>query len=209
MARNDTAKGKVVRRLGVNIFGNNKYDRLLKKKPNAPGKKRSDQRKPGRKPRVSEYSKQLTEKQKLKFTYGLTETQMRNLFLRTKRQKGRTGDLILMSLESRMDNIVYQSGFASTRPQARQMVTHGNLLLNGKRVDIPSISLVPGDKISIRPGEGREKLVRDNLTNKARPLSQWLKRNDDELLIEMSVKPSVDSIALKPEMQLVVEYYSR
>ena len=138
MAKLSTPKGKLVRKLGVNIFGNPKFDRLLSKKGYGPGQ----HGKSGK--RFSTYSVQLKEKQKIKFTYGMLEKQFRNYFKKASQMKGETGLNLLVMLESRLDNVVYKLGFAPTRPSARQLVSHGHLLVNNKKVNIASYRLRPG-----------------------------------------------------------------
>ncbi|MBQ2294961.1 MAG: 30S ribosomal protein S4 [Spirochaetales bacterium] len=145
MARNRSPRGKVVRRFGANIFGIEKYDKLLQKKPNLPGKDLSF-----RKKKASVYSIQLNEKQKVKLMYGVLERQFRRYFDIASRKKGVTGDNLLEILESRLDNVVYRLHFARSRRQARQFVLHKHVLVNGEIVNIPSYQLKPGDKIEIR-----------------------------------------------------------
>ena len=133
MARNRSPRGKVVRRFGANIFGIEKYDKLLQKKPNLPGKDLSF-----RKKKASVYSVQLNEKQKVKLMYGVLERQFRRYFDIASRKKGVTGDNLLEILESRLDNVVYRLHFARSRRQARQFVLHKHVLVNGEIVNIPS-----------------------------------------------------------------------
>ena len=144
MARSSKARGKTVRHLGINIFGNPKYDRLLKKKPYGPGEPKKGRI------RETEYARQLKEKQKVKFAYGLSERQFRNLFYKAKVLKGVTGHNMLILLERRLDNVVYRMGMAASRRQARQLVGHGHIHLNGRKVTIPSALVRPGDKISVK-----------------------------------------------------------
>jgi small subunit ribosomal protein S4 len=147
MARPSKARGKIARHLGVNVFGNPKYDRLLKKKPYGPGEPKKGRI------RETEYARQLKEKQKVKFAYGLSERQFRNLFYKAKTMKGVTGHNMLILLERRLDNVVYRMGMAASRRQARQLVSHGHIHLNGRKVTIPSAMVRPGDSV----GEGQEK----------------------------------------------------
>ena len=144
MAKLSTPKGKLVRKLGVNIFGNPKFDRLLSKKGYGPGQ----HGKSGK--RFSTYSVQLKEKQKIKFTYGMLEKQFRNYFKKASQMKGETGLNLLVMLESRLDNVIYRAGFASTRPQAIQLVSHRHFKLNVIFVDVPSHQLKPDDVIEIK-----------------------------------------------------------
>ncbi|MCD6342740.1 MAG: 30S ribosomal protein S4, partial [Spirochaetaceae bacterium] len=161
MARNTKARGKVVRRLGVNIFGNGKYDRLLKKKPQKPGQEKGYR---GRN-KVSDFGRQLLEKQKLRFSYGLSEKQFFNTFVKAKTLSGLTGDNMMILLERRLDNVVYRLGLATTRAQARQYVSHGHIRLNGKRSNVPSIVVREGDDIQVRETEASKKIIRESLAH--------------------------------------------
>lgn len=204
MARMTKARGKVVRRLGVNIFGNPKYDRLLKKKPQGPGEPKK-----GR-VRQTEYGRQLVEKQKLKFAYGLSERQFRNLFEKAKAMKGVTGTNMLVLLERRLDNVVYRMGMASSRYQARQLVSHGHILLNGRKVTIPSALVRANDTLSVRDRKATRDLVRRLLAdNASRPVPPWLVVSKDDMVGTISILPSRDLIPTVAEEQLVVEFYSK
>ena len=145
MAKITTSKGKLVRKFGDNIFGNPKYDRLLNRKPYAPG-----QHGQSRRSKLSNYGVQLQEKQKIKFMYGLLEKQFRLTFEKAEKMKGETGTNMLQLLESRLDNVVYRLGFAPSRPSGRQMVSHKHFLVNNQVVNIPSYILNPGDVIEVR-----------------------------------------------------------
>jgi len=198
------ARGKVVRRLGVNIFGNPKYDRLLKKKPQSPGEPKK-----GR-VRQTEYGRQLVEKQKLKFAYGLSERQFRNLFEKAKSMKGVTGTNMLVLLERRLDNVVYRLGMASSRYQARQLVSHGHIQLNGRKVTIPSAVVRANDSVSVRDRKATRDLVRRLLSeNASRPVPPWLIVSKDDMLGTVSILPTRDLIPTVAEEQLVVEFYSK
>ena len=154
MARPSKARGKIARHLGVNVFGNPKYDRLLKKKPYGPGEPKKGRI------RETEYARQLKEKQKVKFAYGLSERQFRNLFYKAKTMKGVAGHNMLILLERRLDNVVYRMGMAASRRQARQLVSHGHIHLNGRKVTIPSAMVRPGDQVSVKSKKSSEMLMR-------------------------------------------------
>jgi len=204
MARNTKAKGKIVRRFGVNIFGNEKYDRLLKKKPNPPGNPKKGRI------RQTEYGKQLGEKQKLKWAYGLSERQFRNLFFKAKAQKGVTGHNMLILLERRIDNVVYRLGMASSRSQARQLVSHGHVLHNGRKTTIPSVLVRAGDTVSVRPRKTTQDMVRQYLADNAtRSVPPWLALSKDDMSASVSVLPTRDIIPTIAEEQLIVEFYSK
>ncbi|NIZ18670.1 30S ribosomal protein S4 [Entomospira culicis] len=206
MAKNSTARGKIVRRLGVNIYGHSKYDKLLKKKPQGPGQER------GRKMRgkQSEYAKQLIEKQKIRFAYGVSERQFRNTFAMAKRLEGLTGDNLIILLEKRLDNVIYRLGLAPTRSAARQFVSHGHIYVNGRRVNIPSFQVNVNDEISVKPNNDRSKtLARNNLAKNQQPLAAWMSLDADALKAKVEREPVRSDIQLIGNEQLVVEFYSR
>ena len=204
MARNEKANGKIVRRFGVNIFGNQKYDRLLKKKPKPPGEPKK-----GR-VRQTEYGRQLGEKQKLKWAYGLSEKQFRNLFYKAKSMKGVAGTNMLILLERRLDNVVYRLGMAASRRQARQLVSHGHIMLNDRKLTVPSAVVSPGDTVSARDRKATRDLVRQLLSeNSTRPVPPWLSISPDDLQGNVSVLPTRDLIPTVAEEQAVVEFYSK
>jgi len=204
MARQETAKGKVVRRFGVNIYGNEKYDRLLKRKPKPPGEPKKGRI------RQTEYGRQLFEKQKLKWAYGLSERQFSNLFYRAKVMKGVTGHNMLILLECRLDNVVYRLGMAGSRSQARQLVSHGHILHNGRKVTIPSALVRAGDEVQARERKATQDLVRRLVAdNSSRPVPPWLSISKDELKGVVSIIPTRDLIPTIAEEQLIVEFYSK
>lgn len=202
MARVLQAKGKIVRRFGINIFGNPKYDKLLKRKPALPGELRQ------RRPRQTEFGRQLIEKQKLKFSYGVSEKQLRNIFARAKVMEGVTGHNMLILLETRLDNVVYKLGFVGSKNQARQLVSHGHILHNGRRVTIPSIRVKIGDTIKVIDKPASVNLVRRLLSeNKSRAVPEWLKR--EELSGEVTMYPTREMIPTIAEEQQIVEFFSK
>ena len=204
MARNSTAKGKIVRRFGLNIYGNQKYDRLLKRKPNGPGNPKRGRI------RQTEYGRQLNEKQKLRWAYGLSERQFSNLFYKAKSMRGVTGDNMLMLLERRLDNVVYRLGMATSRSQARQLVSHGHITLNGRKLTVPSAMVRPADTIAVRDRKPTKDLVRRLMAdNSSRPIPPWLTVSRDELVGKVEVNPTRDVIPTIAEEQLIVEFYSK
>ena len=158
MAKNQVARGKLVRKYGVNIFGNPKYDKLLNRKPYSPG-----QHGQGRRSRLSNFGLQLKEKQKIKFMYGLLEKQFSNCFKKADKMKGETGTNLLQLLERRLDNVVFRLGFSPTRPSGRQLVNHGHFLVNGKKMNIPSALVKIGDVIQVREKSKKMDLFQDSL----------------------------------------------
>lgn len=204
MARNSTARGKLVRRFGVNIYGNPKYDRLLKRKPNPPGEPKRGRI------RQTEYARQLVEKQKVKFAYGLSERQFSNLFQRAKGMPGVTGHNMLILLERRLDNVVYRLGFAVSRSQARQMVGHGHVYLNGRRVNIPSAVVRAGDVLAIKDRSASKDLARRSLADtQGSAVPSWLTLSQDDLKATVNLLPTRDDIPTIAQEQLIVEYYSK
>jgi small subunit ribosomal protein S4 len=205
MNRKNQPKGKLVRALGINIFEQPKYDRLMKKKAYGPGMHGNKRRRI----KETEYGRQLKEKQKLKFAYGLSERQFRNIFDRAKRMGGVTGDNMLALLERRLDNVVYRMGIATTRAQARQLVNHGHIQMNGRKVNIPSVTVRPGDEINLREREATKKIVREfmNQNSKARPA--WLEFSEDDIKGKIIRHPERVDIPTLANEQLVVEYYAK
>ena len=158
------------------------------------------------------YLTQLREKQKVRRMYGLLEKQFAKLMKEAQKSEGLTGELLLEYLERRADNAIYRAGFALTRRQARQLVSHGHFLLNGRRIDIPSIRLNPGDVLEVRPKSSKSEYFK-NLPNiigasSATPLS-WLKVDAKKMRIEVTGLPKREELDAGINEQLIVEYYSR
>ncbi len=163
----------------------------------------------GRK-KSSEYGLQLRAKQTARRFYGVQENQFRHYFDIAERKQGITGDNLLKILESRLDNVVYRVGFASSRAEARQLVGHGHYEVNGKRVDIASYLLKAGDIITIcEKSRGSEKIKAVVEANSARPVPTWIEINRDELSAKVVNLPNRDQIEAPVEEQLIVEFYSR
>ncbi len=206
MAQNTKARGKIVRRLGTNVYGHRKYDRLLRKKPQGPGMGRGER---SRK-KVSEYGRQLIEKQKLRYGYGLSEKQFYNTFQRAKKRKqGLTGNNFLILLESRLDSVIYRLAWGSSRAQARQIVSHGHIYVNGRRVNIPSVTLRAGDKVAVKDSDVSRKLVREAMAHNSASVPAWLELKADELVCEMKREATREEIPSIANEQMIVEYYSR
>lgn len=160
--------------------------------------------------RISEYGTQLKEKQKAKWTYGVLEKQFRGYFKEASKKKGVTGDALLQILESRLDNIVYRLGFAETRAQARQVVSHGFITVNGKPVNIPSYRTKVGDMLGFKENKRKSKYVealRQKLKNSK--TQEWLEVNGDQLSGKVLSIPSSEQMENKINTQLIVELYSR
>ncbi|HYX81367.1 MAG TPA: 30S ribosomal protein S4 [Gemmatimonadales bacterium] len=164
----------------------------------------------GRRRKASEYAKQLREKQKVKRIYGLSERQFRNIFERVLKEPGVTGEALLVALESRLDNLVYRMGFAASRAQARQLVRHRHILVNGRIVDIPSYRVRPGDEVKVADASKELVQVKAALEQASRgqPVS-WIQINTDQMLGRMTERPTRDAIPIAAQEQLIVELYSK
>jgi small subunit ribosomal protein S4 len=160
--------------------------------------------------KFSAYGEQLREKQKVKRTYGVLEKQFRNYFKKAAQKKGVTGENLIGMLESRLDNMVYRLGFASSRTEARQLVKHGHFLVNDRKVDIPSFLLKPGDVVHLR-GESRkiEKIKESLGIGKQRGIPKWLELDYDKFEGKIVALPQRDEITMPMREQLIVELYSK
>ena len=205
MSKVDTPKGKLVRKFGENIFGNPKYDALLNKKPYMPG-----QHGPNRRRRLSNYGVQLQEKQKIKAMFGVLEKQFRNYFHKAEKMDGETGTNLLQLLECRFDNVVYRLGFASTRSQSRQLVSHSHFLLNNRKCNIPSASIRPGDIIQVRDKSKKLDVILDSIKNVKGDISySWLELDKAKMKGSFIAVPDREEMLLTVNEQLVVELYSK
>ncbi|MBU6447686.1 30S ribosomal protein S4 [Patescibacteria group bacterium] len=202
MARYTGPKAKRARALGEAITA--KDAKILMKRNYGPGQHGQS------KGRVSEYGTQLKEKQKAKWTYGVLERQFRKYFAEASKKKGVTGETLLQILELRLDNIVYRLALAESRAQARQLVSHGFIAVNGKRVDIPSYRTKVGDIISINGNKQKSKyieMLRQKMKNAK--TQEWLSLNTDEITGKVLSVPTPEQIDNKINTQLIVELYSR
>jgi small subunit ribosomal protein S4 len=160
--------------------------------------------------KFSEYGVQLREKQKIKRIYGLLERQFRSMFAKADRAKGITGSNLLVSLESRLDNVAYRAGFAGSRADARQLVRHGHVLVNGKRVNIPSFSVGKGDILEIHEKSRSTTRVAASLEGvKRREIPQWIELDANAFKARVRDVPSRDDITAPMQERLVVELYSK
>ncbi len=206
----EDSKCKKCRRAGEKLFL--KGDRCFTQKcamvrrPYYPGVHGNKRRRGG----ISEYGIQLAEKQKVKRSYHLRENQFRKYFDMASRKEGVTGDILLQILETRLDNVVFRGGLAGSRSIARQIVGHGHIALNGRRVDIPSILVKVGDVITIRKGSENKAIFKD-LKEKLKKYQTpgWLSLDKDKLSIEVKRMPQKDDIDSQFNMQLITEFYSR
>ena len=205
MAKSSIPKGKLVRKFGENIFGNPKYDTLLNKKPYTPG-----QHGPTRRRRLSNYGIQLKEKQKIKAMYGVLERQFRGYFQKAEKMSGETGTNLLQQLECRLDNVVYRLGFASTRAQARQLVSHAHFLLNNRKCNYPSASLKPGDVIRVRDKSKKMEFIMESMKRIKGDIElPWLELDKSKMTGSFIAVPERDEMKLTVNEQLVVELYSK
>ena len=205
MAKLNQSRGKLVRKFGENIFGNPKYDTLLNKKPYTPG-----QHGPSRRKRLSNYGIQLQEKQKIKAMYGVLEKQFRNYFHKAEKMDGETGTNLLQLLECRLDNVVYRLGFASTRSQSRQLVSHAHFLLNNRKCNFPSASIKPGDVIKVRDKSKKLDVILDSIKNVKGDISySWLELDKAKMTGSFIAVPEREEMLLTVNEQLVVELYSK
>ncbi len=159
--------------------------------------------------RESQYQVQLLEKQKLRFTYGVLEKQFRRYYKEAARQKGITGENLMRMLETRLDNVVYRSGLAATRPQARQLVNHGHFRVNDSKVDIPSYQVKQGDVISLKERSKDVFPVQLAADTLDRVTPEWIDVNVDERKISVETLPSRQQIDTDVQEQLIVELYSK
>jgi small subunit ribosomal protein S4 len=208
MARYTESVCRICRREGAKLFlkGSRCYTKkcAFERRPTPPGQHGVRRRK------VGEYGLQLREKQKVRKTYGVLEKQFRNYFLEASKHSGVTGEYLLRTLELRLDNVVYRMGLASSRAQARQLVSHGHFAVNGVPTDIPSYQLKAGDKVEVRESRrSREpfKVAKETLRNHQAP--EWLSIDADKLAGSIVTPPTRDQMPLDLNEQLVVEYYSR
>ena len=200
MARYRGPKQKIARRFKEPIFGPSK---ALERKPHPPGQHGRNRRR-----KESDYAVQLKEKQKAKYTYGVLERQFRKTFEKAASKKGVTGENLLKFLEARLDNTVFRLGFARTRRQARQLVNHGHILVNGRVVNIPSAQLRGGDIVAMRPKSRNLSLVSDAM-ERTRKVFPWLEVDHKLLQGKFLDYPNREDIPENIKEQLIVELYSK
>ena len=201
MARYTGPKSKIARKFGEPIFGS---DKSFEKRNYPPGQHGNNKRR-GKK---SEYAIQLMEKQKAKYTYGILEKQFRIIFDRASRSKGVTGEVLLQLCESRLDNIVYRLGVSSTRSGARQLVSHGHIIVNDKIVNIPSCHVKPGDKVGVREKSKSINSIQESLHNNS-SVYEWLTWDENILTGTFVSVPERIQIPENIKEQLIVELYSK
>ncbi|NLT10873.1 MAG: 30S ribosomal protein S4 [Clostridiaceae bacterium] len=205
MARYTDASCRLCRREGDKLFlkGERCYTNkcALSRRQTVPGQHGQGRRK------ISEYGLQLREKQKAKRFYGVLESQFRLTFDRAARMDGKAGENLLILLETRMDNVIYRLGLGSSRAQARQMVTHGHFLVNGKKIDIPSVCLKAGDVITVRASSRKSPQFESKAS--ARPVPAWLSFDEETMTGKVVQIPSREDVDLEVKETLIVELYSK
>lgn len=205
MARKIGPRLKHSRRYGLPLFGTAKEAKILARRGYPPGQHGAESNR-----RLSGYGLQLREKQKAKLIYGLLERQFRKYFEQVRRRTGDTGELLLQMLERRLDNVVYRLGFATTRAQARQLVGHGHIHVQGRLVDIPSYLVRPGEVISIRPqSRGKAYIETMKKTIESQVAPAWLELDKSALIGKVLSLPTATDTDRSINLQLIVEFYSR
>jgi small subunit ribosomal protein S4 len=202
MARYTGPRVRISRRFGIPIFGPTKY---LERRNYGPGVHGPKSRR-----KTTEYGEGLNEKQKLRYYYGLMEKQFRGVYEKALRRRGITGEIMLQILETRLDNVVFQLGFGSTRAAARQMVNHGHILVNGRKAAIASHALKVNDVISVKNHNVSKQLATKGLeSSTSRAVPDWLSLNKEELKGTIMRIPTREEIQPIANEQAVVEFYSR
>ncbi len=202
MARYTGPRVRMSRRFGQPIFGSSKY---LERRAYPPGIHGPKSRR-----KMSDYAVGLAEKQKLRYQYGLMERQFRRMYEMALKKRGVTGETLMQLLETRLDNVVFRIGFATTRPFARQLVSHGHVRVNGRKVSSPSFNVKPGDLVDVKETAVTKQLVGKSLESaQIRPVPEWIGFNRDALRAQIARLPSMDEIQPIVDPQLIVEFYSR
>lgn len=202
MARYTGPKQKISRRFGVAVYGSSKY---LERKPYPPGTHGPRMRR-----KLTDYALALNEKQKFRYYYGVVEKQFRAAYEKAKHSRGITGEVMLQILETRLDSMVYHLGFASTRRAARQMVSHGHIKVNGRRLNVPSYAVRVNDVLEVKDASVSRRLGSKGMEQSAnRPLPDWVTRDNDAFRGILTRLPSLEEIQPIANEQAVVEFYSR
>ncbi len=208
MGRYTGPKWRIARRLGVNIYvGEEKSQKgksVLDRRPYAPGQHGRSRRK------ISYYGRQLMEKQKVKYYYGVREGQFRRFYEMAERMRGQTGENLLKLLESRLDNVVYRLGFGKSHRHARQLVVHGHILVNGKKVDRPSYLVKPGDVIEVKEKSREIPQIKEGIElAQRRGIPSWLELDAENFKGVVKAEPTREEIEIPIEEHLIVELYSK
>lgn len=193
---------KKSRRLGIALT--DKAARIMEKRPNPPGQHGGKMVR-----KLSDYGKHLMEKQRLRYTYGLLEKPFRNYVLKAMAKKGVAGEILLQMLEMRLDNLVYRAGFAHTMREARQMVTHKHIMVNGKLTNVPSFTVKPGMKVQVIESMQNNPQVRDAVGRASNNPSSYLDVSRPDLSFTLLTVPPRDAIPVELNENLVIEFYSK
>ncbi len=202
MSRYTGPRLKKMRALGLDLPGLSR--KSIERRPYPPG-----QHGPKTRRKLSDFGKQLNEKQKLRLNYGLGERQMRRYMIEARRSKTASGDKLVELLERRLDNVIFRAGFAPTIPGARQLVSHGHIQVNGRRVNVPSFQVRPGDTVAVREKSKDMKAIAESL--EAVPLArpEWLDVARDQKQAKIRDLPTRESVPFQVDLQQVVEYYAK
>ena len=199
MAKNTQPVAKRCKALGISPATMGYFTKETTRNPGAQTRKKK-----------SEYATQLNEKQKVKFVYGILEKQFRGYYEKAERMTGKTGDNLLIQLESRLDNVVFRLGYASTRREARQMVNHGHFTINGKKVNIPSYQVKPGMVVALKESSRSIERFKMNLENNAyHVIPKWLEFDAANMIGKVVAAPTREDIDFPVEERLIVELYSK
>ena len=202
MSRYTGPRLKKMRALGVDLPGLSR--KSIERRPYPPG-----QHGPKIRRKVSDFGKQLNEKQKLRLNYGLGERQMRKYMVEARRSKMASGDKLVELLERRLDNVVFRSGFAPTIPAARQLVSHGHFIVNGRRVNIPSFQVKVGDLVQVKEKSKENKAIVESLESQTLSRPEWIDVNKDQKNAKIRDLPGKESVPFTIDLQQVVEYYAK
>ncbi|MDA3862801.1 MAG: 30S ribosomal protein S4 [Deltaproteobacteria bacterium] len=202
MARYLGPKVKKLRSLGLDLPG--LTTKSMQKRPYKPGQHGQKRRR-----RPSDHGRQLVEKQKIRFNYGVGEKQLRNLMKEARKSKVATGSKLAELLERRLDNTVFRAGFAKTIPGARQLVNHGHFLINGKKINIPSYRISENDEITLREKSKDLAVVDESISSPSVSVPEWLAVDTENKKAKISALPTVESVPFELDLQLVVEFYSK
>ena len=202
MARYTGPRLKKMRSLGVNLPGLSR--KTMDRRPYGPGQHGNVGHR-----KVTEYGRRLQEKQKLRFNYGISERQLRRLVSEAKGSRVATGQKLLELLERRLDNVVFRAGFAPTIPAARQLINHGHITVNGRRVDIAAFRVKAGNVIGLRTKSKKLARVEESLAGLALIRPEWIAFDESERNAEVMTLPDMDSVPFEIDIQLVIEYYEK
>ncbi|MBN2724145.1 MAG: 30S ribosomal protein S4 [Deltaproteobacteria bacterium] len=202
MARYLGPRVKVLRSLGLDLPG--LTSKSMQRRPARPGQHGAK-----RKGRKSDFGRQLSEKQKIRYNYGIGEKQLRRLMKEARRSKQATGEKLGELLERRLDNVVFRAGYARTIPQARQLVNHAHFTVNGRKVDVPSFRVKEGDTITLRTKSENLGVVAESLESPTLSRPDWIDVDNGKKLTQVKSLPTVESIPFELDLQAVVEYYSK